>query len=551
MAADSDKCIRRMVAYLHVVAGKQQLLATASVAFTFQVQQKRADADRGELELDDSEALSQLLHVNRWVHSAMICSQHYTQRRWVSGSVLRKADKPDSRESELMFNLDFPLSFDSTQQILLQGHAEFAACDGLDVSMPVIQRDLKWHPSSFSSAVIIDSKTIGNIGLACRCGSRRKRRGRPPADHSRDRKRKDPKPKQSDDSDSDKSDGSSLDSDSEADSDASLLEALAAELNRGRANDSDVEESTDDPGTGTGAADPSDHTKIDELAQAVASSKKYRGDRGATATAVHVGPIGPGAQRVPSVPSDHVTGNPGAVGSPVDGSRRLFKPRSEDTSLDSVGTVDVIQSRMTSRSVKEAVRTVKSKAASSSSSSSRARLPTLASPGVFERPEAAEAAGNQVVPFLPQDALVASLDEAQANNAGLLAVEEVAEEGLLALASFPPAPLTDGAVEAVDLAAAQHLEKHQARVKHWATQAGQTVVAFAAFDGAFFTDWSSLPDTMFRRISLVQFLEELDVCDSDRDLVLSSRSGCVHHAAVVGVVGCALALVSETYSLDV
>ena len=99
-----------------------------------------------------------------------------------------------------------------------------------------------------------------------------------------------------------------------------------------------------------------------------------------------------------------------------------------------------------------------------------------------------------------------SMREANEAHGGLLLPEEEAEEGLLELAQ----PIVD-APEATHCAP---LISHDQMVERWAKQLATTARAFQAEAGKFFQD-VAMSSELHRSISLVQFMEEVPVADSE------------------------------------
>ena len=512
---------------LHASAGKQHLLADSSVAYTFQIQ----SSDHAGAVADESG--------DKWSCSALVCSQHYSQRHWASGQV----DAPSAGHQRFFTINHKPFEFKTTQQILTEGHAAMTSGgDNVALDLQVVRHRLRWNPSSFVSAEVIESTEVTNLANVCKCMGRKRRKhdkckGAAPAE---------PEP--------DASEASSDDSDS----DASILEALARELDKGRTSYSDEDEWE----TGKDDKDPCDAAKIDELSHAVAAaSSKYKsrapnktsGDGGsgggvgatastlpsASAATAPASSFARSAYLCPVVPSTTSTSSSsGGASSSKDPWRpdtRVFRPRSEDPQIDAVTSVDSIQSKLTSRNVKEAVRAVgssRSRGPNISTGISLASLPSsVRNPadrhvddlGGDVRPAVGvnEETGSTLSLAIPEEVMAASLKQAQDSNAGLLFVEEVAEESLLGLASFPPLDAAGGASAglmqpefdglAESLRADKEREKCINQMKSWAQRLLETALAFEEFIGSFFTDWQSLPDNMYRRMSLVLFLDESDV----------------------------------------
>ena len=503
----ADKCLRRMVAYLHASAGKKQLLADSSVSYTFDAHAPTASNDS--------------MDMDTWKCSAVVCSQHYSQRQWACGQY----DVAENR-----FAISIPLAFKSTQQILSEGHAELAA--GRASRLQVSRHNLRWHPSSFTGAAVIETTEVADLAVACKCTGRRKRRRKKPPDDD-DSEAGGP------DGDNDGDDAS----DSAEDSDASILEALARELDKGNTNYSDEEELESG---GKDDKDPRDVEKIDELSHAVTqASSKYktreeasRGDHGgrggAQASASAPTAVGSATASYPRrstylcpvVPSSTSSGSGAKSNSSREPNQppdtRVFRPRSEDPQIDAITSVDSIQSKLTSRHLKEAVRTVAPSRRSSDVTPLPGSVPGDGSGEVGSSSSSSSTSTSAAAAAIPEEVMVASLKQAQASNAGLLFVEEVAEEGLLGLASFPPslpasAP-NDAAQEqpqgpAHDLSLAEkERNKCFGQIKLWSKQLLETALAFNEFTGLFFPDWRSLGSgsEMYRRISLVLFLDESD-----------------------------------------
>ena len=244
------------------------------------------------------------------------------------------------------------------------------------------------------------------------------------------------------------------------DSDDSLLDALAKELERGRVPFAD---SVDDPGVDLeNENDSAQSEHVRSLVAAVASSCKYKDCVTVTEARFQV---------------DHTP-----------------KPKED------LKKIQELEGLLDERNVSAAMKTLKSKPVASSSASSHS------------------VGGTQQ--NISQHDVSQCLDDVKSLYGGQIGPEEEAEEGILALASFGTAA---GAVDSVSADDSMPSSLHSRQlfddkdVTLWAEALAATAASFHELEGELFPIVNDFDASMYRCVSLVQFLESETTAEIDSE----------------------------------
>ena len=379
----------------------------------------------------------------------MVCSQYYSQREWALGDIT------DGK----VFTLRMPLVFQSTTELMKTVHENLSQ---QTIGIDVVRSTLKWSKVSFVAAKLAGARRVvaSSIASACKCGlfhakSKNKRA-----------RKADPRPK-SRASEARGGPGPG-DDDAGVDSDDSLLDALAKELERGTAEANEIDKTAGD--ADELEHDTGDSEQLRSLVAAVASSPKY--------TDSSTKPVAPSVSSTPG-------------------------PSAPKENLKEVQDLERL---LDERNVREAIQKVKSTSSSSSSSKQDAISSHLS-----------QHAQHDVSEYL---------SGVNSMYGGHIGPEEEAEEGLLTFASFGPCASnndnnddTDGddvgstvnPKSLPETASNQPLSRDK-EIERWAQELAKTSSSFHDFDsgGHFFPEISGFDSSLFRCVSLVQFLDEVE-----------------------------------------
>lgn len=117
-------------------------------------------------------------------------------------------------------------------------------------------------------------------------------------------------------------------------------------------------------------------------------------------------------------------------------------------------------------------------------------------------PQAKQGSQNSSdLPGVPIEVLAECLHNVNSDYKGCIDPEEEAQEGILNLASCPE-------LLAREVEKPEGCEPNSSMLQNWANELAKTCKAFQAHAGCFFPDYIGFDREMWRRISLVHFLDE-------------------------------------------